>query len=142
MKVKKAIYPGSFDPLHQGHIQILKKALLLFDKVYVIVTNNPDKENQSDINQRFSNTKKQLANFENVEVLMNENEFTAVFAKQLNANFIIRSARDNHDFNYELELAAGNKHLNSKLETILIIPNYKSVKYSSTLIRHKERLNK
>ncbi|UUM24907.1 pantetheine-phosphate adenylyltransferase [Mycoplasma sp. 3686d] len=142
MKTRIAIYPGSFDPIHSGHIQILKKALLLFDKVYVIVSVNPDKSNQSDINQRFEHTKQKIAKFKNVEVLVNANQLTAIFAKKLKAKFIIRSARNIKDFNYEIELAAGNKFLNNELETVLIIPNYKSVKYSSTLIRHRERMNK
>lgn len=140
MKNNIAIYPGSFDPFHEGHKQILKKAIALFEHVYVIVTNNPDKDNQSNIIDRYNFVSQQLQKFKNVTVLINENELTAVFAKKLKARYIIRSARNIKDFNYEIELAAGNKHLNNHLETILIMPNYKSIKYSSTLIRHKERL--
>ncbi|TNK83777.1 pantetheine-phosphate adenylyltransferase [Mycoplasmopsis pullorum] len=140
MSSKIAIYPGSFDPWHQGHEQILLKALKLFDFVYVIVSINPDKNNQGDIQQRYQNVFKQTQNIKNVKVLINEKDFIANIAKKLNSNFIIRSGRDIQDFTYELELAAGNKILNPDLETILIIPNYDDIKFSSTLERHKEKL--
>lgn len=137
MKNKKtAIYPGSFDPLHEGHIQIIKKALKLFDFLYVIVSFNPDKENQNDIELRFNQVKHELKNFSNIKILKNKNRFTAEIANELNVNFIIRSARNINDFNYELELAAGNKKINKNLETILIMPDYNFINYSSTLLRH------
>lgn len=135
---KIAIYPGSFDPLHQGHIQIIKKALKLFDFLYVIVSFNPDKNNQSDIQKRFNDVKDKLKDFSNIKVLKNTNRFTAEIANDLNANFIIRSARNINDFNYELELAAGNKKINDNLETILIVPDYDFINYSSTLLRHSK----
>ncbi|WP_025755127.1 pantetheine-phosphate adenylyltransferase [Mycoplasmopsis cricetuli] len=142
MKSKIAIYPGSFDPIHKGHIEILKKALNLFDKIYVIVSVNPDKLHQNDIQIRYQLVKEKTKQFKNIEILINENELTALVARKLKANFIIRSARNILDYNYEIELAAGNKHLNKNLETILIMPNYQHINYSSTLMRHKKRLNK
>lgn len=140
MNKKYAIYPGSFDPWHKGHMEILKKALKIFDAIFIIVSINPDKSNQSDIEKRFSEVKEKVKHLSNVEVLINKNGFISDMAKELNVNFIIRSARNNTDFNYELELAAGNKTLNSDLETILIMPNYEDINYSSTLERHKEKL--
>ncbi|WP_036464160.1 pantetheine-phosphate adenylyltransferase [Mycoplasmopsis sturni] len=140
MKSKIAIYPGSFDPLHKGHIQILKKALKLFDLIYLVVTNNPDKIEQSNLETRLNFAKEQLKNLPNIIVISNPNKLTGELAKELKANFLIRSARNITDFNYEIELAAGNKKINKNLETILIMPNYRSINYSSTLIRHMKKL--
>lgn len=139
---KKAIYAGSFDPFHDGHFQILQKAARLFDFVYVIVSINPDKPDASDINIRYNNTKKLLSNLTNVQVLKNKDRFIAEIAKELDVKYLVRSARDVIDFNYELELAAGNNSLNNELETVLLIPSYEYIKYSSTLIRHKEKMKK
>lgn len=140
MNKKYAIYPGSFDPWHKGHMEILKKALKIFDAIFIIVSINPDKDNQSNIDKRFNDVKEKVKDLDNVEVLINKSGFIANTARELNVNFIIRSARNNTDFNYELELAAGNKTLNNELETILIMPNYEDINYSSTLERHKEKL--
>ncbi|AKA50018.1 phosphopantetheine adenylyltransferase [Mycoplasmopsis gallinacea] len=139
---KKAIYAGSFDPFHDGHFQILQKAARLFDFVYVIVSINPDKPGASDIDIRYNNTKKLLSNLTNVQVLKNKDRFVAEIAKELDVKYLVRSARDVIDFNYELELAAGNNSLNNELETVLLIPSYEYIKYSSTLIRHKEKMKK
>ncbi|WP_406617071.1 pantetheine-phosphate adenylyltransferase [Mycoplasmopsis adleri] len=137
---KIAIYPGSFDPLHDGHISVLEKGLLLFDKIIMVVSINPDKDNLEGIEQRYQEAKAKLSKYPNVEVILNKNDLIANIAKQYHANFIIRSARNTTDYAYELELAAGNHALNNKLETILILPNYDMIDYSSTLIRHKEKL--
>lgn len=133
--MKKAIYPGSFDPLHEGHVSIIKKALKLFDVVYVVVTNNPEKTNQTDIGERLDKVKSLLAGFSGVVVDINENEMTADFAKNRDVSFLIRSARNQTDFNYELELAVANKHLNKTLETIIIVPDSLDVDFHSRLIK-------
>ncbi|MEE3928405.1 pantetheine-phosphate adenylyltransferase [Mycoplasmopsis ciconiae] len=137
---KKAIYPGSFDPMHEGHVQVLKKALKLFDHVYVVVSINPDKDTQTNLEKRFEQVKEKTKDIPNITILRNSNRFMADIAKDLKVNFLIRSARNIKDFNYELELAAGNKTLNPDLETVLIIPDYDYIEFSSTLLRHKEKL--
>ncbi|WP_029512930.1 pantetheine-phosphate adenylyltransferase [Mycoplasmopsis iners] len=139
---KIGIYPGSFDPLHEGHLAIIKKALSLLDKLYVVVTYNPDKDNLSFINERFQKVSKALKNEDKIVVLLNKNKLTADLAKEIEAKFLIRSARNNLDYQYELELAAANKSLNSSLETILIFPNYKDINYSSTLERHLKKIRR
>ncbi|EFF41780.1 pantetheine-phosphate adenylyltransferase [Mycoplasmopsis alligatoris] len=143
-KQKKAIYAGSFDPLHDGHVSILLKALKLFDYVYLVVSINPDKDNYSNLDLRYQKILQTIKkyNFTNVEVLLNKDDFIANIAKKYQVNFLIRSARNDVDFSYELELAAGNKHLNEDLETVLLVPDHQFINFSSTLIRHKEKLNK
>ena len=133
--MKKAIYPGSFDPLHKGHINILKKALKLFDFVYVVISFNKEKKNQTSFEKRLKQAKIKLHNFKNIEVISNKDKPTALLAKTLQVNYLIRSARDNSDFNYELELALGNKKIFNELETILFIPELKNVNYKSRIIK-------
>ncbi|WP_029513805.1 pantetheine-phosphate adenylyltransferase [Mycoplasmopsis primatum] len=140
--MKKAIYAGSFDPLHEGHIEIIKKALKIFDKLFVIVSINPDKDNLENIEQRYDYVKKQLSSFNNVEVLINKNELIGNIAEELGVNFLVRSARNDTDYKYEIELAAGNHCVNNQLETVLIMPDYSMINYSSTLLRHKKKLGK
>ncbi|UUD37047.1 pantetheine-phosphate adenylyltransferase [Mycoplasmopsis californica] len=138
--MKIAIYPGSFDPLHKGHLEIIKKVLKIFDKLIVIVSVNPDKENQTPVDERLKQVCDQLKGFKNVEVIPNKNKLIGHIARDLGVEFIIRSARNKTDFDYELELAAGNNHVNEKLETILIMPDFEYIEYSSTLERHKKKL--
>ncbi|WP_027334484.1 pantetheine-phosphate adenylyltransferase [Mycoplasma elephantis] len=138
--MKKALYPGSFDPIHEGHIQVIKKALKLFDEIIVVVSINPDKEEQTPINIRLKVVKESLADFKNVKVISNNNNLISHIAREMDINYIVRSARNKTDYNYELELAAGNHFENNALETILIMPNFEYINYSSTLERHKKKL--
>lgn len=137
---KKAIYAGSFDPIHEGHLAVIKKALKMFDELLVIVSINPDKNNYDNLEERYLYVKKVLKDFKNVKVMINKNELIGDIAKRENCEFLIRSARNQTDFNYELVVAAGNHAVNHNLETILILPDYDMIDYSSSLIRHKEKL--
>ncbi|WP_029906491.1 pantetheine-phosphate adenylyltransferase [Mycoplasmopsis opalescens] len=141
--MKKAIYAGSFDPIHDGHISVIKKALKLFDFLYVIVSFNPDKDNSSNIVKRFDHVKTILSNISpNIEVLINKDAFIADIAREKKVNFLVRSARNDTDYNLEVDMAAGNKLINNDLETVLIIPDYSMLGVSSTLERHKSKLQK
>ncbi|WP_027332891.1 pantetheine-phosphate adenylyltransferase [Mycoplasmopsis gallinarum] len=139
---KVAIYPGSFDPLHKGHISVIQKALKLFDKLIVVVSINPDKDNLINIEERYQTIKNQLASFKNVEVLLNRNQLIGELSKDLNVQFLVRSARNQIDYDYELDLASGHHTINPDLETILIIPDYEMLGVSSTLERHLKSLKK
>jgi pantetheine-phosphate adenylyltransferase len=133
--MKKAIFPGSFDPMHKGHISIIEKASDLFDYVYVAITDNPEKANSKTLKKRHKAALLNFPNRKNIELIINPGELTASLATKLNCKYLIRSGRDDIDFKYELELAAANNSLNSQLETILIIPNYKNIDYKSRLIK-------
>lgn len=131
--MKKAIYGGTFNPMHKGHISIVQKATKIFDLVYVVVAHNPEKE-YCDIDERYNQVKEVLKFEKNVEVLKMEKGLLADLAKNLNVNFLVRSARDEKDFNFELMMAKQNKKLNSSLETILIMPDEINIEIRSSLM--------
>lgn len=138
--MNKAIFPGSFNPLHKGHISIIEKASCLFDYVYVVISNNPEKVNSTSLKTRYKNALSSLPKIHNVKLMMNSGELTASLALKLDCKYLIRSGRNDIDFKYELELAAANKSLNNLLETILIIPNYSNIDFKSRLIKQNKLL--
>ncbi|MGZ9431441.1 pantetheine-phosphate adenylyltransferase [Mycoplasma sp. CB776] len=140
--MNKAIFAGSFDPFHEGHLNILQKALKVFDFIYVVITRNPDKKQISSFQEKKSIVQQKIDKLKNVEILINDKELTAEFAKKLDVKFLIRAARNDIDFSYELELAYGNKEIYSELETIVFFPDEKNREISSTLERHKKIYDK
>ncbi|ATO31075.1 pantetheine-phosphate adenylyltransferase [Mycoplasmopsis bovirhinis] len=138
---KKALYAGSFNPFHNGHYQILLKALNLFDEVYLLVAQNPNKP-KNDIIENINLIKEKTKGLKNLYVLEPyENILTAKVAQKLKITYLIRSARNNLDFQYELELASLNKGFNPTLETIIIIPDEEYVKYSSSQLQKIKEQN-
>lgn len=133
---KVGLFPGSFDPIHEGHINVVKKALNIFDEVIVAITFNKEKENQSSFDSRLTRAKKAFQELDRVKILVNDSKMTHEFAKEVGATCIIRSARNKDDFQYELELAAGNKSLGG-IDTIIIMPDLKDIHFQSRLIRQK-----
>ncbi|MGZ9755415.1 pantetheine-phosphate adenylyltransferase [Mycoplasma sp. 394] len=136
IKINSALYAGSFNPIHKGHLDIIRKAADLFDHIYVVVSQNPDKPS-NDFKTNTAILKEKTKFLDNVKVLENQNMLTAEFAKKLNVKYLVRSARNQTDYAYEIDLASGNKLLNSQLETILIIPDEDYLQYSSALERAK-----
>ncbi|MBQ6280409.1 MAG: pantetheine-phosphate adenylyltransferase [Mycoplasma sp.] len=133
---KIAIYPGSFDPIHEGHINIIKRLSILFDKLYVVVSYNVDKNKQTDIDSRLYQVRKTIKelNLKNVQVVKNTG-LTIEFAKKLKCNFIVRGIRNVHDYKYELNMAKIHKALDASIDTILFITSKELSKKSSTNIR-------
>ncbi len=139
----KAIFPGSFDPIHDGHLNIIKKASSLFSKLYVVITNNLEKSNQTNIKARSEQAAIACQNLNlNIEIVINDQMLTSDFAKQLEAKYIIRGLRNNNDLKYEMELAFANKQLNKDLETIFFITDYGLNEISSTFLNQIKQLKK
>lgn len=137
--MKKAIFAGSFDPIHEGHLSIIKKSLKLFDWVFVVVSFNPEKKSNTSFEKRSKLVQEHVAGLKRISVIINKDEMTAHLAKKLDAKWLIRSGRNNIDYQYELEIAAGCNHLNHELETVLIIPDYKNIDFASRLIKQTKK---
>lgn len=137
-KVKKAIFPGTFEIFHEGHISILKKAIKIFDYIVVVVSNNEHKIS-SPLISRFQNAKKIIdeLNIKNVEVIMNDG-LTTDIAIKLNIYYIIRGIRNGFDLNYEENLFLSYKNLSNKIEMVLFVssPDLDNIS-SSKIIKSK-----
>ena len=133
-KFKIAIYPGTFDPVTNGHIDIIKRACKIFDKIIVAVADNKDKKTMFDLQKRVEMMKKATSSFEKTEV-KSFNTLLVEFAKKENANIIIRGLRAVSDFEYELQMGYANKSLYSEIDTIYLMPNLDNAFISSSVVR-------
>ncbi|SFV80586.1 Phosphopantetheine adenylyltransferase [hydrothermal vent metagenome] len=131
---KIAIYPGSFDPVTNGHIDLIRRASTLFDKVIVGITQNSKKAAFLNIDDRIQTTKAALKNIDNIEVL-SFNTLLVDFANAQNAQVILRGLRAVSDFEYEFQLSGMNKHLNPNIETLFMTPAEQYANISSSLVR-------
>ncbi|MDQ1317769.1 MAG: pantetheine-phosphate adenylyltransferase [Candidatus Poribacteria bacterium] len=126
-----AVYPGSFDPITNGHIDLIERATKIFDKLIVAVAENPGKSPLFTIEERVEMVKKTTEQFENV-IVDKISGLTVDYVRQHGASVIIRGLRAISDFEYELQMALMNRKLNSQIETIFLMPNlqYSYVKSS------------
>ena len=131
---KIAIYPGSFDPITNGHIDLVRRASKLFDEVIVGITQNSKKSSFLNIDERIQTTSIALKDIKNVEVL-SFNTLLVDFANAQNAQVILRGLRAVSDFEYEFQLSGMNKHLNPNIETLFMTPAEQYANISSSLVR-------
>ncbi len=129
----KVIYPGTFDPPHLGHFDIVKKASSLFEEVLIAIANNPKKKPLFTVEERVFMFKEMTKDFKNV-VVKSFDTMLVDFAKKEKAKAIIRGVRLFTDFEYELQIALTNRHLSS-IETIFMMPSQEYIHISSTIIR-------
>lgn len=132
--MKIAIYPGTFDPVTNGHIDIIKRACKIFDKIIVAVADNKDKNTMFDLNKRVEMMRKSTKKFQKVEV-KHFNSLLVDFAKKENCNIIIRGLRAISDFEYELQMGYANKSLYDEIDTIYLMPNLENAFISSSVVR-------
>jgi len=131
---KIAIYPGSFDPITNGHVDLIKRASKLFDEVIVAITQNANKSSFLSIDERVSAAENSIRPLKNTQVL-SFNSLLVDFAKEHNAQIIIRGLRAVSDFEYEFQLSGMNKRLNSQIETLFMTPSEEFANISSSLVR-------
>ncbi len=131
-----AMFPGSFNPIHKGHLDIIQRASKLFNKLYVVVSINDYKPQTTSCKVRIARAKKAIAKLKlkNVFVVGNRG-LTVQFAKKNNVSVIVRSIRNSKDATYEIDMAKANNSLNNKIETILMLPKSELVNLSSTALR-------
>lgn len=132
--MKTAIYPGTFDPLTYGHLDVLGRACNLFDKVIIAIAINTEKKPIFTTEERIDMIKENLDRFPKAEV-QSFKGLTVEFAKMNNAHAIIRGLRAVSDFEFEFQLAQMNRHLDPQIETIFLMPNQEYFYTSSQIIK-------
>ena len=136
--MKIAIYPGSFDPITIGHLDILKRALVVFDKVIVLIAINPNKKYHFSPKERVEMIKAAVKGLDNVEVDYTDG-LTVKYAKEHGAKHLIRGLRAVTDFEYEFQLAAANEYVDQDIDMVFFMArNEKSFINSSTVMQLKE----
>ena len=139
-----AIYPGTFDPITVGHIDVIKKSLTIFDRVVVAAAENINKDYLFSIDERVEIIKNSL--FKDLKLNKNKilvvpfNTLTIKLCKQYKANVIIRGLRAVSDFEYEFQLAGMNKKLNEKIETIFMMSDVENQIISSKFVKEIAKL--
>ena len=134
MNERTAIYPGTFDPLTNGHLSILNRALKIFDKLIIAILINPKKIPLFSLEERKSMMEEVLKDKTNVEI----DSFDGLlvdYAVKKNANVIVRGLRALSDFEYEFQLALMNRKLNRDVQSIFLMTDYKWFYISSTIIK-------
>ena len=130
--MKVAVYPGSFDPITNGHLEILKRALNIFDKVIMLVAVNPDKKTRFNVEDRV-NMIKEAINDERV-IVDSYNGLTVDYAKKHGASHLIRGLRAVTDFEYEFSLASANDFIDSSVDTIFLMSKAEKSFINSSMI--------
>ncbi len=133
--MKTVIYPGTFDPVTNGHIDVIKRAIDLFDKVVVTVAKNPVKFSMFTVDERLVMLKESLKEFPTVSV-DSFNGLIVDHAKAVGAVGIIRGLRAISDFEFEFQMALMNRKLSDDLRTIFLMPHEKYTYLNSTIIRN------
>ncbi len=137
--MKTAVYPGTFDPITYGHIDVIKKSLKIFDKLIVATTNNSDKDYFFSIDERINIINNSLfkdLKFDKKKIkVISFSNLTIELCKKYNASVIIRGLRAVSDFEYEFQLAGMNKKLNSKIETIFLMSDVENQIISSKFVK-------
>ena len=131
---KTAIYPGSFDPITNGHLDLIHRASKLFDDVIIAITQNTNKDGFLSIKDRILVTNNAVSSLNNITVISFDS-LLIDFAKKHNAQIIIRGLRAVSDFEYEFQLSGMNKRLNPNIETLFMTPSEDFANISSSLVR-------
>ncbi len=129
-----AIYPGTFDPVTNGHIDIIKRAKKIFDKVIVAVALSKDKNPMFSLEQRVDFVKESVRNIKGIEV-ESFDSLLVDFAEKKGVKTIIRGLRAVSDFEYELQMGYANNFLNRNIDTIYLMPSLKNAFISSSVVR-------
>lgn len=136
--MRKAIYPGSFDPLTNGHLDIIKRSSPLFDEIVVAVLNNPDKQPMFSVEERVGMIKEILTTLRCGDCRIVVDSFsglTAEFARRSGATAIVRGIRAVADYEYELRMALMNRKLEPAIETVFLMADEEFSYVSSTLMK-------
>ena len=130
----QAMYPGTFDPITNGHLDLVRRAARLFDRIVIAVAASPGKAPAFPLQQRVELARKVVSDLPTVEVRGYE-ALTVEFARENGLNVILRGLRAVSDFEYEFQLATMMRHLNDEVETVFLTPDENYTYISSSLVR-------
>ena len=133
-QVKRAIYPGTFDPITNGHVDIIQRAADMFDEIIVAVAENKAKKPMFTVEERVAMVKKSTKSISNVKVI-SFHSLLVDLSDELDANIIIRGIRAVSDFEYEFQMGYANSSLKKELETIFLMPSLEYAFISSSIVR-------
>lgn len=132
--IKRAIYPGTFDPITNGHVDIIQRASEMFDEIIVAVAENKTKKPIFTVEERVVMSEKATKSISNVKVI-SFNSLLVNLSDELDANIIIRGIRAVSDFEYEFQMGYANSSLKKEMETIFLMPSLEYAFISSSIVR-------
>ena len=132
--MRKILYPGTFDPIHNGHIDIASRAAELFDQLEFVVAVNPDKKTLFSINKRIDLIKESVRKKENIKVNF-FNGLVVDYASSQGHSAIIRGLRHVSDFEFEFQMAMMNFHLNKNITSLFMMPDEKYIHLNSSVVK-------
>ncbi len=135
----RAVYPGTFDPVTNGHVDLIKRCATLFDKVYVAILRNTDKTPCFSLDERIEMLESVIQDFDNV-VVTTFGGLLVDYAQQIHATVIVRGIRAVSDYEYELQMALMNRRLSSAVETVFMMPAETYSYLSSRLVKEISEL--
>jgi pantetheine-phosphate adenylyltransferase len=131
---RTAIYPGSFDPVTNGHLDILERGLRLFDKIIVTILCNPAKKSLFTVRERTEMLEESLKKYDNIEIDA-YNGLLVDYAVKRNATAVLRGLRAVSDFEYEFQMALMNRKLNRDIQTVFLMTGFRWIFTSSSIIK-------
>ncbi|MFC1600749.1 pantetheine-phosphate adenylyltransferase [Candidatus Sumerlaeota bacterium] len=134
MPGKVALYPGTFDPMTNGHLDIVQRCAKLFDLIVVGVAVNPGKQPLLNVEERLAVVRRATADIANVEVHRFEG-LTVKYAQEISARYLLRGLRAISDFEYELQMAMMNRTMAAEIETFFVVPDAQYSFLSSSMIK-------
>jgi pantetheine-phosphate adenylyltransferase len=134
MSERNAVYPGSFDPITHGHLDVIERGSKLFDKLTVAVSVNPSKSYLFEPQERKVMIDKLVKKLPNVDVIISD-ELIVNVARRLNARFLLRGIRTFSDFEYEFQMALTNRSLAPEIETVFVMPSEDYSFLSSSMVK-------
>ncbi|MEE9906031.1 pantetheine-phosphate adenylyltransferase [Chlorobium sp.] len=138
---QKAIYPGTFDPFTNGHLDVLERALNIFAEVVVVIAENSRKQSLFSVDERFDMISRVVEEYSSVSVEVLHDGLLADYARQQGARAIVRGVRQVKDFEYEFQMSLLNRHLYPEVTTVFLMPNVKYTYVASSIIREVAMLD-
>lgn len=138
-KYKKAVCPGSFDPITNGHIDIIERAAKIFDEIFIAVIENPEKNSHFDIEDRVAMVKAATKHLPKIKV-ESFHGLLVDYADKVGANAVIRGLRAVSDFEYEFQMALTNRKMKPDIETVFLMTDHKYSYLSSSFVKQIAKL--